>query len=259
MPRTVTFSKTSGEQARRVLMLAGLVVCGFLMFSLAHAERLPVKTYTVADGLPRDRVERIRQDSRGFLWFCTLEGISRFDGAGMTNFTVVDGLPDRLTNDFLETKSGKICIVTGKGSARLNPQGGRGSQENPFSTVFLPDNPKAGNIQALYEDANNQIWVGTSDGLYKLIDAGGQITFENAPLGEPLRTSGGAVAAPSPNTLSVSAILEDRHGARFGSEPTAADCFAARKTAARVVIPALTDFAKIKSPISSKRATGGFG
>ncbi len=50
-----------------------------VIFSLAltiYAERLPVKTYTVADGLLRDMVSRIKQDSRGFLWFCTAEGVS---------------------------------------------------------------------------------------------------------------------------------------------------------------------------------------
>ena len=48
--------------------------------STLHAERLPVKTYTTADGLSRDQINRILQDSHGFLWFCTAEGLSRFDG-----------------------------------------------------------------------------------------------------------------------------------------------------------------------------------
>ena len=108
---------------------------------VASAQRLPVKTYTVADGLQRDDVIRIRQDSRGFMWFCTAEGISRFDGVGMTNFTVADGLPDLVVEDFLETKNGTIYIATGKGLARLNPRGLRGSKKNPLFTVFLPDNP----------------------------------------------------------------------------------------------------------------------
>jgi hypothetical protein len=34
-------------------------------------ERLPIKTYTIADGLARDNVMRIRRDSKGFLWFCS--------------------------------------------------------------------------------------------------------------------------------------------------------------------------------------------
>jgi ligand-binding sensor domain-containing protein len=205
-------SNYSARQSLFFLVFACLVLCISLFIEDSKAERLPVKDYTVADGLPRDRVFRIRQDSQGFLWFCTLEGITRFDGVGMTSFTVSDGLPDRLVEDFLETKDGKIYLATGKGLAQFNPQGTRGSKENPLFTVFLPENPKASDIKTLYEDKNNQIWVGTSDGLYKLRDANGQITFENMPLGEPLKSSGGAVAAPDSNTLSVNSILEDRQG-----------------------------------------------
>lgn len=177
-----------------------------------YAERLPVKTYTTADGLPRDEVSRIRQDSHGFLWFCTHEGISRFDGVAMTNFTIADGLPDRFVNDFLETKNGIIYIATGKGLARLNPHGLRGSKENPMFTTFLPDNPKAEKIRVLYQDRNNQVWIGTSDGLYKLTEKDGQIGFEIVPLGKPLNSSGGAIAEPSPNSVAISSILEDSHG-----------------------------------------------
>lgn len=193
-------------------MLPLWITLFWLLASIAEAERLPVKTYTVADGLLRDSVSKIKQDSRGFLWFCTGEGISRFDGAGMTNFTVADGLPDRFVNDFLETKSGTIYIATDKGLARLNLHGLRGSTENPLFTTFLPDNPKAGKILILYEDKSSQIWVGTSDGLYKFIETGGPASFETVALGKPLESSGGAIAEPGPNALYIKTILEDRRG-----------------------------------------------
>ncbi|MBS1797565.1 MAG: hypothetical protein JSS81_27325 [Acidobacteria bacterium] len=200
--------KYSRVLAAPAILLAGL----FLIASLVRAERLPVKSYTVADGLPRDGVTRIRQDARGFLWFCTGEGLSRFDGAGLANFTTADGLPHRIVNDFLETRGGTVYIATRRGLARLNPHGLRGSAENPLFTTFLPENPKAGEIRVLYEDGKNQVWAGTSDGLYRLIETGERVEFELVPLGAPLKSSGGAVAQPSPNTLPISALLEDRRG-----------------------------------------------
>jgi ligand-binding sensor domain-containing protein len=46
----------------------------------AAAERLPVRHYTVAEGLPHNSINAIYQDRRGYLWIGTAEGLARFDG-----------------------------------------------------------------------------------------------------------------------------------------------------------------------------------
>jgi ligand-binding sensor domain-containing protein len=73
---------------------------------IARADRLPVKTYTTADGLVSNRISRIVRDSRGYLWFCTENGLSRFDGSRFINYTFEQGLPDDEVNDLLETRGG---------------------------------------------------------------------------------------------------------------------------------------------------------
>src|ERR1019366_5474049 len=47
--------------------------------ALSQAAKLPLKIYTAADGLAHNSVNRIVRDSRGYLWLCTSEGLSRFD------------------------------------------------------------------------------------------------------------------------------------------------------------------------------------
>lgn len=196
----MSFSINRKEFVRQ--RFASFVWLALVLFSvlITKAERLPVKTYTVSDGLLRDNVNKIKQDSRGFLWFCTLEGVSRFDGYGFTNFTTNEGLPDRHVNDFLETRNGDYWIATDAGLARLNPAGLSSSSENPLFTVFLPENPKAKKIKVLFEDEQNQIWAGTSDGLYKLNE---QLKLEAVPLGDKSIT----------DALEVTSIIEDRSGA----------------------------------------------
>lgn len=191
-----------------------VLICGaiFLFAATAVAERLPIKTYTIADGLMRDLVTRIRQDSRGFLWFCTEEGLSRFDGVAITNFTTADGLPHPAVNDFVETANGTIYVATNRGVARLNPHGRRNSSDDPLFIPILPENPKSAAIQVLFEDREKRIWAGTSDGLYKLIADGESTVLERVPLGSPLPGFGGAIFEPSPDAIFVDAIAEDNRG-----------------------------------------------
>lgn len=137
------------------------------------------------------------------MWFCTVEGISRFDGYGFTNFTVADGLPERHVNDFLETRSGEIWLATHGGLARLNPAGLAGSKENPLFTVLLPDNPRAKQINVLFEDETGAVFAGTGDGLYKLNPAG---ELEAVNLGKPL---------PDVDALYITSLIKDRRGAMW--------------------------------------------
>ncbi|WP_158605976.1 sensor histidine kinase [Taibaiella sp. KBW10] len=49
----------------------------------------------MADGLPSNVVYDIYEDSKGFMWFCTDQGISRYDGSAFHNYSIKDGVPDR--------------------------------------------------------------------------------------------------------------------------------------------------------------------
>jgi hypothetical protein len=60
----------SPHLSRRLLLFFLAVSAG------AHPERLPIKAYTTADGLPHNTVMRIVRDSHGFLWFLHFGGTS---------------------------------------------------------------------------------------------------------------------------------------------------------------------------------------
>src|SRR5208282_6083318 len=90
------------------------------LFASLHAEHLPVRIYTTADGLADNTIDRIVRDSRGYLWFCTREGLSRFDGYKFQNFGVAQGLP-RGDGDLIETDAHDYWIATNDGLARFRP------------------------------------------------------------------------------------------------------------------------------------------
>jgi signal transduction histidine kinase/ligand-binding sensor domain-containing protein len=141
-----------------------VLVC-FLLFTAGRslrAERLPVHTYTIADGLALDgAIFETMQDSRGFLWFVTGGSISRFDGQSFQNHGANDGLP--WVNCMLETRAGEYWLGTVEGVIRYVPAAaGAGRFER-----FQISPTRIGNqIATLASDGANGLWIGTDDGLY---------------------------------------------------------------------------------------------
>src|SRR5689334_21650948 len=69
----------------RIVILSMLYVVPFLGCTQVY----PIKKFSVHDGLSHSNVFRITQDKKGFLWFSTNYGFSRFDGNDFVNYTAL--------------------------------------------------------------------------------------------------------------------------------------------------------------------------
>jgi ligand-binding sensor domain-containing protein/signal transduction histidine kinase len=128
------------------------------------AQQPSFRIFTTQDGLVRNWVTKIHRDSKGYLWFCTVEGISLFDGYRFTNFGTRDGLPSRLVSDMIETRQGEYWFATQAGLARFHPNHGK----NPaFDAIRVGDNRESNVVNALHEGRDGTIWCGTAGGLYR--------------------------------------------------------------------------------------------
>ena len=173
-------------RASRASFRAVLVV-GLLLSApvIGPAEQLPVRTYTTTDGLPRDFVGRIVRDSHGFLWFCTGDGLSRFNGYEFTTYGVEHGLSDPRVNDLLETRSGVYWVATQDGVFRFNPFPSLNEQPQigKLFTAYSVGNESISNrVDALFEDHSGQIWAGTDAGVYRLEEINGHAEFQRVAL-----------------------------------------------------------------------------
>lgn len=152
----------------------------------SHAERLPVRWYSAAQGLPGGMVSRIFGDSKGFVWFCTGEGVARFDGYAFTTLGVEDGLPSSAVLDILETRDGSYWLATAAGLCKFAPPGAIGAEaQRPPEVVRFPGDRNRSIPNRLLEDRSGTLWCGTADGLYR-IDRDGESPFVRAvDLGMP--------------------------------------------------------------------------
>jgi ligand-binding sensor domain-containing protein len=91
--------------------------CTVIFLFLVHASSAqPVfKNYNVSDGLVSNFVRRIYQDSKGFLWIATWEGLSRYDGHQFINYNASTGLSNNVINDFYESGDGTMYVATNGG------------------------------------------------------------------------------------------------------------------------------------------------
>ncbi|HLK65872.1 MAG TPA: two-component regulator propeller domain-containing protein [Bryobacteraceae bacterium] len=135
------------------------------------AKRLAVRTYTTADGLARDNVLCAFQDSHGFLWFCTAEGLSRFDGYQFKNYYTAQVLPTNTITSFIETRSGSYWVGTTGGVCRFDPAA---AADSHFRCSTLKDGEQVRTPLVLYEDRRGTLWCGAGEstpsatGLFRL-------------------------------------------------------------------------------------------
>jgi len=142
--------------------LAGLLFYCFslicLDFNPSPAQIMPFLNYTVADGLAGNRVLSVMQDSSGFMWFGTLNGISRFDGHQFISYFNRKALDSKKgTYRMLQDRRGCLWFCIQDGLARL---------ENGKWCVFTTGDGLAGNYgMVLFEDRRGCVWFGTQEGL----------------------------------------------------------------------------------------------
>ena len=166
----------TGHRRRAIHILTALLLlwAGLTL----HAERLPLRAYSTADGLPDDEVDRIVTDPHGFLWFCTKGGLGRFDGYSFVNFGPDQGLPAGV-NDLLITRGGDYWVATESGVVRFRPNG------RPMFALVPPpeDNGFVRTITVLREGGDGTIWVGTRKGLYRVETTGGEAVLRAVDIG----------------------------------------------------------------------------
>jgi signal transduction histidine kinase/streptogramin lyase len=142
------------------------------------AQRLPLKTYTTADGLWNSAVYYIMRDSHQFLWLCTYDGLSRFDGSRFVNYKIPAAFPGQHFIFMLESHEGVYWIISDGGqlyrygpqtTSTVGPVRGRvADNDGRFSlNAQRMSDESFSNVsfRTLYEDSSGNLWAGNNHGL----------------------------------------------------------------------------------------------
>jgi len=164
--------------ARRVLRWAVASLLAAAAES-AGGRQVPVRVFTVADGLPQIEISCLFEDHRGYLWVGTTDGLARFDGRDFVTYGVSEGLPHPVIHDIVEDSDGALWIATGQGIARFEVTN-RSDGRLPFRTFLLSPQDTFNNILRLHRDSLGRIWAGSSTGLF-VLDVGAA-AFREVPL-----------------------------------------------------------------------------
>ena len=90
-----------------------------LLLSLFSAHAYHFRSYQVEDGLSHNSVWAVMQDSKGFMWFGTNDGLNRFDGKKIKVYRKIQGDSLSIGNNFIhclkEDSRGRFLIGTKQG------------------------------------------------------------------------------------------------------------------------------------------------
>ena len=163
----------------KYIQITGTLLFVLLLWCIpVAAERLPVKIFTSADGLGSGFVDYIYRDSRGFMWFCTRDGLSRFDGSRFVTFRIGDTTSPPGIESIFETRSGIYYVVTTAGTYRLRPDivSDRRSSSRVMTAEFV-----FGSRGSFYEDSRGTVWMAAGN-LNKVVERNGKVELEAYPL-----------------------------------------------------------------------------
>lgn len=190
---------------RTLLLVAALLEPAFALLPSVPLEQYGRQSWQTGSGLPQNTVTALAQTTDGFLWIGTEAGLARFDGYSFflppeLQHESISGLASQGTRVIVGTQSGVFAskdghfvrsadsppepvrrIVDRHGTVWIGTDHGlKRPRAGALETFPGADSLSGAEILALLEDAQGNLWAGTSDSGLQLIKDQRFITSTNS-------------------------------------------------------------------------------
>lgn len=141
-----------------------ILICGFTTIAFTQpSSSKAFKTLNVADGLPQSFISGLVQDSTGFVWIGTRDGLARYDGKGFKIFRHIPGdtatLADNIISNLYLDKEGRLWIFFEVGDIDVLNTSTEALFHFTKDAVYKPTFASLHQGKAIAEDRRGNIWL----------------------------------------------------------------------------------------------------
>ena len=149
-------------------ILVFLIISIYILPNNIYASKIMnFENLTIENGLSQSTAETIIQDSKGYIWIGTNDGLSRYNGTDIEIFKYDDEVENSIISSYItalgEDNNGNLWVGTDKGLSKINLSNYtiknyryyKNNKNKPYYAILT-----------IYIDSNGKVYMGNNDGVY---------------------------------------------------------------------------------------------
>lgn len=147
----------------------------FLLYHVnAYCQQLQFERFTTADGLPSDRVYTLHMDKKGYIWACTNYGIAKYNGNTFIPVCTNTSFKEHFAYCMYENEKGDLWYANSRSNI-YKVKNDSAFKIEGIEHLTKELHEKAGDINNLFVDNDNNIFISSRINSYKITATGNQI------------------------------------------------------------------------------------
>ena len=149
-----------------MIILAVIIIKTNFSINVQAKEYNRFNNISIEDGLSQATVETMMQDSKGYIWLGTNDGLDRYNGYTFKKYSYEKGQENSLVNSYIldikEDSEGNIWVATAAGISKIYNDG---EKVQNYTSDSESGNLSNDNTTTMLISNSNKIYVGTAEGI----------------------------------------------------------------------------------------------